>query len=107
VLVDLETEPHLFEDGVGLVALGLFRLLRGFVLELAEVHDLRDGRLGVGSNLNQIQVGRLGKAKGLLDADDTDLLALWANETYLRDADSVIRSGIADAFLLGISTSQS
>jgi hypothetical protein len=44
----------------------------------------------------------LGKAKCLLDADDTDLLALWANETYLRDADSVIRSGIADAFLLSI-----
>jgi hypothetical protein len=44
----------------------------------------------------------LGKAKGLLDADDSNLLALWANETNLRDADSVIRSGIADAFLLGI-----
>jgi hypothetical protein len=42
----------------------------------------------------------LGKAKCLLDADDANLLALWANETNLRDADSVIRSGIADAFLL-------
>jgi hypothetical protein len=48
----------------------------------------------------------LGKAKGLLDADDADLLALGANETYLRDADSVIRSGIADAFLLGSKYSQ-
>ena len=98
--VDLEAETHLFEDGVGLVALGFLSLLRGFVLELTEVHDLRDRRLGVGSNLNQIQVGLLGKAKSILDADDSNLLALGANETYFRDADSVIRSGIADAFLL-------
>jgi len=42
----------------------------------------------------------LGKADGVLDADDTDLLAIGANKTDLRNADSVIGTGIADASLL-------
>ena len=105
VLVDLETETNLFEDRVRLVAPGFLRLLRGFVLELAEVHDLGDGRLGVGSNLNQIEVGLLRKAQGVFDADDADLLAVGANKADLRDADTVIGTGIADALLLIISFS--
>ncbi|MCU1407084.1 MAG: hypothetical protein JWQ43_3387, partial [Glaciihabitans sp.] len=83
-----------------LVAPGFFCLLRRFVLELAEVHDLRDGRLGVGSYLNQIQVGLLGQTKCVFDSDNADLLAIGANKTDLRNADSVIGTGIADAFLL-------
>ena len=97
VHVDLQSKTHFFEDGVGLVALGFFRLLRGFVLELAEIHNLGDGRLGIGSNLNQIQVCLLGKTNGVFNAHYTDLLAVGANKSDLRHADSVIGTGIADA----------
>ena len=100
VLVNLQAETNLFEDGVRLVAPGLFRLLRRFVLELAKVHDLRDGRLGVGSNLNQIQVGLAGQTKSVFDSDYSDLFAIGANKTDLRNADSVIGTRIADACLL-------
>jgi hypothetical protein len=100
VLVDLETKTHLFEDRVRLVAPGLFRLLRRLVLVLAEVHDLRDGWLGVGSNLNQIQVGLAGQTKSVFDTDYTDLFAVRANKTDLRNSDSVIGTRIADACLL-------
>jgi hypothetical protein len=42
----------------------------------------------------------LSQAKCVFDADNADLFALGANETDFRDADSVIGTGIADAFLL-------
>ncbi|GAB3585578.1 hypothetical protein GCM10027406_34160 [Leifsonia lichenia] len=100
MLVDLEAEPHLFEDGVRLVAPGLLGLLRSLVLELAVVHDLRDRRLGVGSNLNQIQVCFLRESEGDLDFDDADLLTAGADKSNFGDADTVIGTGIADAFLL-------
>ena len=98
--VDLQTETNLFEDRVRLVAPCLFRLLRRFVLELAKVHDLRDGRLGVGSNLNQIQVGLCSQTKSVFDADYSDLFAVGANKTDLRNSDSVIGTRIANACLL-------
>jgi len=100
VHVDLQAETNLLEDRVGLVTARFFCLLRRFVLELAEVHDLRDGRLGIGSNLNQIQVGLLSQTKCVFNTDYTDLFALRANKTDLRNADSVVGTGIADAFLL-------
>ena len=75
VLVDLQAEADLLEDRVRLVAPRLLGLLRRFVLELAVVHDLDHGRLGVGGHLDQIEVGLLREAQGDLDADDADLLA--------------------------------
>ena len=99
--INLQPKAHLFEDGVRLIAARFFRLLSGFVLELAEIHDLGDGRLGIGSYLNQIQVCLLGKTKGVFDAHHADLLAGGANESDFGDANSVIGSGIADAGLLG------
>ncbi len=101
--VDLETEPNLFEDRVRLIASSFLGLLSLFVLELAVIHDLGHGRLGIGSNLNQIQVGLLSQAQSVLDADYAYLLALRANKTHLRNADSVIGTGIADAGLLLVS----
>ena len=100
VRVDLETETNLFEDRVRLVAPGLLGLLRCFVLELAVVHDLDDGRLRVGSNLDEVEIGLLRQTQGDLDADDADLLSVRADEADLGHADAVIGAGIADAELL-------
>src|SRR5690606_6830908 len=100
VLVDLQAEPHLLEDGVRLVAPRFLELLGLFVLELAVVHDLDHGGLGVGRHLDQIQIGLLRETQSVLDADDTDLFSTRAHEADLGDADAVVGSGIADAGLL-------
>jgi len=100
VLVDLEAEPHLFEDGVRLVAPGLLGLLRSLVLELAVVHDLRDRRLGIGRDLDQVEIRLLRESDGDLDLDDADLLSAGADESNFGDADTVIRTGFADVSLL-------
>jgi hypothetical protein len=42
----------------------------------------------------------LSQSKCIFDADNADLFAIGANKTDFRDADSVIGTGIADAFLL-------
>jgi hypothetical protein len=94
------TEPDLFENGVRLVATRFLRLLGGFVLVLAVVHDLDHGRLRVGSHLDQIEIGFLSQAQRHLDADDADLLSCGTHEADLGDADAVIGAGIADAELL-------
>ncbi len=78
VLVDLEAEPHLLDLGVRLVATRLARLHRRFVLELAVVHELDDGRARVRGHLDQVEIRLLSKPHGILDPDDADLLALRA-----------------------------
>ncbi len=100
MLVDLEAETNLFEDRVRLVAPSLLGLLRSLVLELAVVHDLRDRRLGVGRDLDQVEVGLLRESERDLDLDDADLLPAGADESNFGDADTVIGTGIADACLL-------
>src|SRR5690606_20822219 len=100
VLINFETETNLFEDRVRLVASSFFRLLRSLVLELSVVHDLGDRRLGIGGNLNQIEVCLLRQTQGCLDFDNADLLTGRADKSDFRNADAVVCTGIADAFLL-------
>jgi hypothetical protein len=100
VHVDLQTESNLFEDRVRLVATRFLRLLRSFVLELAVIHDLGNGRLAIGGHLNQIEVCLLGKLEGDVDTDDADLLTGRSDEANLGNPDTVVGTGIADALLL-------
>ncbi|GAA1249708.1 hypothetical protein GCM10009588_30630 [Microbacterium phyllosphaerae] len=95
--LDLQAEADLLENGVRLVAASFLLLLGGFVLELAVVHDLDHGRLRVGCDLDEVEVGFLRKAQRRLDADDADLLTRGADEADLGDADALIGAGIADA----------
>ena len=76
------------------------RLHRRLILVLAEVHQLGDGRLGGGGDLNQIQIGFTGQSHGVLDADDADLLARRPDKADLGDANLLIDAWIADALLL-------
>ena len=96
VVVDLQSKAHLFENGVCLVATGLFGLLRRFVLELAVIHDLGHGGLGLGSHLNEIEIGLLRHSQGNLDCHDPHLFATGANQAYFGYADSVVSTWIAD-----------
>ena len=96
VRVDLRAELHLLDDGEGLVAPGLARLLRTLVLELAVVHELADRRTCHRGDLDQIQVGFGGQFECLADRHDADLLALGTDEANLGYADPVV-----DAWLDG------
>src|SRR5690554_1975174 len=97
VRVDLEAEPDLLESRVGLVPARLARLHVGLVLELAVVHELRDGGSSVRGDLDEIEVGLLREAQRVLDADDADLLAARSDEADLADADPLVDAGLADS----------
>ena len=90
VRVDLGAKLHLLDDGEGLVAPGLPRLLRALVLELAVVHELADRRARHRGHLDQIQIGFRGQFEGLADRHDADLLTLGTDEAYLGYADPVV-----------------
>ena len=100
VRVDLQPETDLLEDRVRLVPPGLTGLHVCFVLELAVVHDLADGRTSVRGHLDEVEVGVLGQAQGVLHADDADLLAVGADQADLGDADPIVDAGLADVVLL-------
>src|SRR5690606_33314567 len=99
-LVDLQAEPNLLEDRVRLITTGFLLLLSRLVLELAEVHDLRHGRLRVRGDLNEIEIGVGRQAQRSLDRDDPDLLATGSYQSHLVDDDSVIGKGVADRRLV-------
>ncbi|GAA3695042.1 hypothetical protein GCM10023081_35360 [Arthrobacter ginkgonis] len=96
MLVDLEAETDFLQDRVGLVLTGLTSLHRGFVLVLAEVHQLANRRLGRRRHLYEIKIGFEGEAQRVFNADDADLLAVRSDQPHLGDADSIINAWIAD-----------
>src|SRR3712207_1662389 len=96
VRVDLETQPHLLDDGERLVPPGLAGLLGGLVLELPVVHELGDRRPGHGRDLDEVELGVLGQAQRLADRHDADLLALGPDQADLGDADTVVDAGLGD-----------
>ncbi|GAA3626642.1 hypothetical protein GCM10022223_49950 [Kineosporia mesophila] len=98
--VDLEAEPDLLEDGVGLVLPGLTVLDRRLVLELSEVHELADRRPRLGGDFDKVEVGLLGETQRVFDPDDADLLPVGADQPHLWDADTVVNPGLADVLLL-------
>jgi len=98
--VNFQAKTYLFEDRVRLVATSFLGFLGLFVLELAVIHNLGDRGLGIGSNLNQVQIGFLSQADCNVNGNDADLFAVWANKSDLRDSDFVVCTGIADAELL-------
>src|SRR5690606_22304048 len=100
VSFDLQSEADFLEDRVRLVTASFLRLLGSLVLELAVVHDLDHGRLRVGGDLDEVEVGFLREAERDLDGDNADLLTRGADEADLGDADALIGTGIADAELL-------
>ena len=100
VLVDLGTELHLLDDGVGLVASGLAGLLGVLVLELAVVHELADGRARGRRDLDEVEIVLAGELHRLLDADDADLLAVGPDQADLGDADALVDAQfVADCVL--------
>jgi hypothetical protein len=65
-------------------------LLRLAVLELAEVHDPADRRLGHRRDLDQVELGRLGLRQGFGQRDDAELLAFFSYQTDFRGVDLAV-----------------
>jgi hypothetical protein len=94
VRVDLRTELHLLDDRVDLLLAVLTGLDGRLVLELAVVHELADRRLAVRGHLDQVEVRLDSQSQGVLDADDADLFAVGADESYFRNADPIVDPGL-------------
>ena len=75
--------------------LGLTLLL--FVFELAKIHDLADGGIGVGRDLNQIKPRLICHIKGTRGRYNADIFAVGTNQADFRGADVLIntRAGIS------------
>ena len=92
VRVDLGAKLHFLDDGVRLIATRLALLHGGFVLELAEIHELAHRRLGHRGNLDQVEICLHGQSKRIFDAHDADLLAVGSDKPDFWDANAVVDS---------------
>jgi hypothetical protein len=54
--IDLQAEPNLFQDSVGLVAARIAGLLGRFVLVFPVIHELDHRWTSVRCDLNQVQI---------------------------------------------------
>ena len=98
--INLQPETDLLQHGVGLITARVARLHSRLVLELPEVHELADRGTSVRGNLDQVEIRLLRETQRVLDANDADLLTVRADQTYLRHADPLVDSGLADVMLL-------
>ncbi|GAA4795336.1 hypothetical protein GCM10023352_13170 [Rothia endophytica] len=94
--VNFEAETDFLQRGVNLLLARFTSLNSGFVLVLAEVHQLAHGRLSVRGNLNQVEIGFLSKTQCIFYTDNTDLFTTGADETDFRNANTVVDAGIAN-----------
>jgi hypothetical protein len=90
VRVDLRPELDLLDDRLGLVLARLPGLQGRFVLELPVVHELADRRPGHGRDLDQVEICLLGQPERIVDGNDPDLLAVWADETDFGYPDALV-----------------
>jgi len=89
VRADLHPELDLL-DLAGAVLVLLF-LLGQLVLELSEVGDAADGRIGGRGDLDEVEAVGLGAADGFVRLEDAELLAGGADDdAYLAGADTVV-----------------
>ena len=93
VLGDLGPELDLADVDLRLVLLGLLDLLGLLVLVLRVVQDAADGRLGLGGDLDEVELLALRVAQRLLGRHDADLLAGLVDEPDLGNADALVDPG--------------
>ena len=87
---DLRAKLDLLDVDLALVLTSLLCLLLLFVLELPVVHGLRDRRVGLRSNLDEIEVLGVGVLAGLVRGLDPELAAVVIDQTNVRHADGFV-----------------
>ena len=95
VIIDLRAELLFLNHGLLLVLTGFASLLSLLVLELAVVHDLAHGRLGIRCYLNQVKVSFVRKLACIIGTDNANLLTGRTDETNFRNADAFVDSSFS------------
>ena len=75
-------------------------LLLLLVLELAEVEDLADRRLGLGVDLDEVEALLLGHAERFVGLQHAEHAAVGGDDADFGDADAVVDSDLVPALLL-------
>ncbi len=94
VVVDFRLHADFAKLDVDLVFAGLALFLRLFVFEPAEVHEPRDGWVGLGGDFDEVDVALAGHGEGLGRFDDADLAALFVDQADFRNADAFVDPGL-------------
>ena len=90
VLIRCRAELHFLDLHDLLLRLRFLGLLLLLITELAVIHQAADRRHRIGRNLDEINVRVLCHAKGFGRADNTDLGAIDAGQSDLRNSDLTI-----------------
>src|SRR4051794_1941009 len=90
---DLRTELDLLDVDLALMFPSLLALLLLLVPVLAVVHDLRDRRVRLGGDLDQVEVFAVGVFARLVGGLDPELRAVVVDEPDVRDADRIVDAG--------------
>jgi len=90
VVVDVRAHLDLFDLDDLLLLARLVRPLLRLVLELADVEDLADRRIGIGRDLDEVEADRVGARLRVADRDDPDILPILIDETDLSDVDFAV-----------------
>ena len=89
--VDARRHPNLFDLHHVLVFSGLFFPLALLEPELAVVHQLAHGGIGLRRNLDQVQALLIGDLQGLRRRHDAELLALGTDQANLLVSDLLVQ----------------
>jgi len=92
----------LLDDRVDLVLAGFPGLEGGFVLELAEVHELGHRGTRHRRDLDEVEIGFGRQTESILNADDADLLPVGSDQTHLGDPDALVDTRLADLLHVGL-----
>src|SRR6185503_15338966 len=92
MIVGPGTKLHFLDRDDDLFLFRLVRFLFGFVLKLAKVDDLANGRLGVRRDFDQVHAPVARLANSIACVHHTELFAVVANHTHLGNAYALVNS---------------
>jgi len=99
VVVGFGPQLDFFDLDLGGVFAGFFGFLLLLVLELSEVHELANGGGSRFSDFDEVKTLFFGHLKSAQSGDDTDLLAVSADEADFFDTDTSVDAGFFFFFL--------
>ena len=96
VRIRIGTELDLFDLDDLLFLAGFALALLLFIFELAEIHDLAHGRLGIGRNFDKVEPSFFGHFHGTLRRHNADVFAVRPDQADFIGADLVVdaRAGV-------------
>ncbi len=98
ILSDLDREFHLFDFDLLLIFACLFFLLLELVFVFTIVHDLRDGRFGIGGHQYEIQSPPLGYTQRFIPTDDPELFTVIGNHAQFTITNTVVQDSFVRLF---------